>query len=138
MFTEFKAFLTKTNALALAVGFIIGAASGKVVTAVVQDLLMPVLGLVLPAGDWRTAKFALGSTGKAIQYGDFLGNAVDFVIISWVAFLITRALLKPAPVAPTQTCPFCKEANAVDASRCKACTSNLGSEPVTADKGVPA
>lgn len=138
MLKEFKEFLTKSNALALAVGVIIGAASGKVVSALVADILMPVIGLVLPSGDWRDASIKLGQSvdkaGKvsinAIKYGDFLGNIVDFICIAFVVFIITKALLKPAPeepAAPSQTCPFCKESNAVDASRCKACTSELSS-----------
>src|SRR5579871_1402833 len=117
-FTEFKEFLTKSNALALAVGVIIGAASGKVVSALVGDILMPVIGLILPKGDWRDASIELSrstdAAGKitvnAIKYGDFLGNAVDFIAIAFVVYLITKALLKPAPAAPSQTCPYCKEA----------------------------
>jgi large conductance mechanosensitive channel len=131
-FPEFKEFLTKTNALALAVGVIIGAASGKVVSALVADILMPFIGLALPKGDWRDASIELSrseAAGKvtinAIKYGDFLGNVVDFIAIAFVVFLITKALLKPAPAAPSQTCPYCKEANAVDATKCKACTSAL-------------
>jgi large conductance mechanosensitive channel len=137
VFQEFKVFLTKTNALALAIGVIIGAASGKVVTALVGDIFMPVIGLILPKGDWREAQFVLSratdATGKvtvnAIKYGDFLGNMVDFVAIAFVVFMVTKALLKSEPVAPpapSQTCPFCKESNAIDATRCKACTSTLG------------
>lgn len=136
---EFKEFLTKSNALALAVGVIIGAASGKVVSALVADVLMPIIGLVLPRGDWRDASINIGRStvdkaGKvsvnAIKYGDFLGNVVDFVCIAFVVFLIAKLLLKPAPeepAAPSQTCPFCKESNAVDATRCRACTSELKS-----------
>src|SRR5438128_416039 len=134
MFAEFKAFLTKSNALALAIGVIIGAASGKVVSALVADILMPIIGVVLPKGDWREAQIQLGepikdATGKitvnAIKYGDFLGNVVDFMVIALVVFLVTKALLKPAPDVPTKTCPFCKETNAVEATRCKACTSEI-------------
>jgi large conductance mechanosensitive channel len=134
MFAEFKAFLTKTNALALAIGVIIGAAAGKVVSAVVADLLMPIIGLALPKGDWREAQIVLGEpvkdaagkvTVNAIKYGDLLGNIVDFIVIALVVFLITKALLKPTPDVPTKTCPFCKETNAIDATRCKACTSEM-------------
>lgn len=135
MLLEFKAFLTKSNALALAVGVIIGAAMGKVVSALVADILMPIIGMVLPKGDWRDAQIVLSegvdragkATVNAIKYGDFLGNIVDFVAIALIVFLITKALLKPAPETPTQTCPFCKEINAVEATRCKACTSALAS-----------
>jgi len=133
MLTEFKEFLTKSNALALAVGVIIGAASGKVVSALVADILMPIIGLALPKGDWREAAIELSrstdAAGKitinAIKYGDFIGNVVDFAAIALVVFLITKALLKPAPAAPSQTCPYCKESNAVEATKCKACTSVL-------------
>ena len=125
MWQEFKAFLTKSNALALAVGVIIGAASGKVVSALVADLIMPIVGLVLPAGDWRSAKIDLGATGKAILYGDLLGNIVDFAFITLVAFMITKALLKPAPETPVKICPYCKTANDEAATRCKACTSEM-------------
>jgi large conductance mechanosensitive channel len=133
MWPEFKAFLTKSNALALAVGVIIGAAMGKVVTALTGDLLMPIIGLALPKGDWREAKIVLSTatdaTGKvtenAITYGDLFGAVVDFIIIALVVFLITRALLKPAPDVPTKKCPFCQETIDIEASKCKACTSAL-------------
>jgi large conductance mechanosensitive channel len=133
MLSEFRAFLTKSNALALAVGVIIGAAMGKVVSALVADILMPIVGLVLPKGDWREAQFVLSRatdpTGKisvnAIKYGDFVGNVVDFIVIAFIVFMVTKALLKPAPEVPTQTCPYCKETNAEDATKCKACTSAL-------------
>src|SRR5579862_6369751 len=133
MIQDFKAFLTKSNALALAIGVIIGAASGKVVSALVADILMPIIGLILPKGDWQQAQIVLSRgmdakgnpTVNAIKYGDFLGNVVDFIAIALVVFLITKALLKPEPPAPSQTCPYCKESNAVDATKCKACTSAL-------------
>ena len=133
MLQEFKAFLTKSNALALAVGVIIGAAMGKVVSALVADILMPIIGMILPKGDWRNAQIVLSegvdkagkATVNAIKYGDFLGNIVDFVVIAFIVFMVTKALIKPDPATPTQTCPFCKETNAVDATKCKACTSAL-------------
>ena len=135
MWNEFKTFLLKTNAFALAVGVIIGAATGKVVSAIVADLLMPVISLAIPSGSWREAQFVLSQTtgpdGKpilnAIRYGDVLGNVVDFVIIAFVVFLLTKALIREkAPDAPsTKTCSECKEAVAADARRCKWCTAPL-------------
>jgi large conductance mechanosensitive channel len=136
MVKEFKAFLTKSNALALAVGVIIGAATGKVVSAVVDDLLMPVLGVILPSGDWREAKLVLKSvtdaTGKkteaAILYGHLVGTIVDFVIIAFVVFMITKALLKPEPAPaapPTKECPECLETVPEAAKKCRACGSTL-------------
>ncbi|HLO24679.1 MAG TPA: large conductance mechanosensitive channel protein MscL [Geobacteraceae bacterium] len=131
MLQEFKAFLTKSNALALAVGVIIGAATGKVVSGVVDDLLMPIIGLVLPAGDWREAKLVLRTvtdakgktTDSAIAYGHLIGTVIDFAFIALVVFLITRALLKPAPAPPTKNCPDCLEAIPAEARKCKACGS---------------
>ena len=135
MWNEFKAFLLKTNAFALAVGVIIGAATGKVVSAIVADLLMPILSLVIPSGSWREAQIVLSQTtgpdGKpvinAIRYGDLLGNIVDFVIIAFVVFMIMKTLLreKPAPTPATKSCPECKEVVAADARRCKWCTAVL-------------
>lgn len=134
MLKEFKEFLTKTNALALAVGVIIGAATGKVVSSVVDDVLMPIIGLVLPAGDWRDARIVLSSataadgtiTENAITYGHLVGSIIDFIIIAFVVFMIVKALLKPAPAppaAPTKSCPFCLETIPAGATRCRACGS---------------
>jgi len=105
MVSEFREFLTKSNAMALAVGVIIGAAVGKVVTAISDDLIMPVVGLILPGGNWRDAKLVLSegvdaagkATENAILYGHFLGTLIDFVIVAVVVFFITKALLKNAP-----------------------------------------
>lgn len=113
MFKQFKEFLTKSNAMALAVGVIIGAATGKLVTSIVADLLMPIISLVLPAGDWREKQFIIKSvvdaagkeTVTAIKYGDLVGNALDFFIIACVVFLITKALLPKTIEAPAmKTC----------------------------------
>ncbi|HTQ81345.1 MAG TPA: large conductance mechanosensitive channel protein MscL [Thermoanaerobaculia bacterium] len=131
MLSDFRKFLLQTNALALAVGVIIGAAVGKVVTSLAGDILMPVIGLALPAGGWRDLKWVLstkpdGSPANAIAYGAFLGNVVDFVIIAFVVYLITRAFLKPAPAAPaspTRECPECKELIPAAARKCRACGS---------------
>ena len=124
MLGEFRGFLTKTNALALAVGVIIGAAVGKVVSSLVDDILMPIIGLALPGGDWRAAKIAIG--GSSINYGNFFGNVLDFIIISFVVFMIVRLLIKPAPEpAPVEmkSCPQCLEMIPAAARRCRACTS---------------
>jgi large conductance mechanosensitive channel len=135
MLKGFQEFLLKTNALALAVGVIIGGAVGKVVSSLVSDILMPVIGLAIPGGEWRTAHFTLSSAvkdGKTIEnnvnYGVFAGSIVDFVIIAFCIYLITRAFLKEAPAAPpapTKPCPRCKESVAPDATRCKFCTSDI-------------
>jgi large conductance mechanosensitive channel len=131
MLQEFKAFLTKSNALALAVGVIIGAATGKVVSGIVDDLLMPIIGLVLPAGDWREAKFVLRTvtdakgkvTDSAIAYGHLIGTVIDFVFIALVVFLVAKALLKPPPAPPAKNCPECLESIPLEARKCKSCGS---------------
>ena len=132
MIAEFRGFLTKSNALALAVGVIIGAAVSSVVSSVSADLLMPVIGLFMPGGSWRDAKYVLRTTtdakGKivesAILYGHFIGTVVDFLIVALVLFFIVRWLVKPAPAAKTKKCP-CLETIPEAARRCRACTATL-------------
>jgi large conductance mechanosensitive channel len=134
MLKDFIAFLEKQNALALAIGVIIGGATGKVVTAIVSDLIMPVVGLIMPAGDWRTAQIVLSQaadkngaiTVNAIKYGDFIGCLIDFAIIAFVVFLITKLILpkEAKPTAPaTKDCTFCLETIPAAATKCRACTS---------------
>ena len=129
MLQEFRDFLTKTNALALAIGVIIGAAVGKVVGSLVSDILMPIISLGIPGGSWRDAKIVLrtnpdGTVANAITLGTFIGTVIDFVIIGFAVFMITRMLLKPAPPGPpTKVCPECKETIPADARKCRACTS---------------
>jgi len=133
MIKEFKAFLLQTNALALAVGVIIGGAVGKVVSSLAGDILMPVIGILIPGGAWRELKFVLttkpdGTPGNAITYGAFAGAIVDFVIIAFVVFMIAKQFMKPAPEAPkpaTRTCPECLETVPAAARRCRACASAL-------------
>jgi large conductance mechanosensitive channel len=131
MLGEFKKFLLQTNAMALAVGVIIGGAVGKVVSSLVSDVLMPVISLMIPGGAWREAKLVLrhnadGSVGAAISYGSFVGAVVDFAIIAFVVFMITKALLKPEPAPPgpaMKTCPECLESIPAAAKKCRACAS---------------
>jgi large conductance mechanosensitive channel len=124
-------FLKQTNALALAVGVIIGGAVGKVVSSLVADLLMPLISLGMPAGDWRQAKIALthtpdGAIDKALGIGPFAGTLIDFVIVAFVVYSITKAMLKPAPAAPgppTKTCSECLETIPAAAKKCRCCGS---------------
>src|SRR5947208_12952889 len=105
MIKGFKDFLLKNNVLALAVAVIVGGAVGKVVSSLAADLIMPLISLALPHGEWRAAKFVLSKTigpdGKeainALNYGTFFGNVVDFVIVAFVIYLLTKALIKEAP-----------------------------------------
>src|SRR5215831_17295700 len=132
MIKGFKEFLLKNNVLALAVAVIVGGAVGKVVSSLAADILMPLISLALPSGDWRAAKIVLSRTvgpdGKeainSVNYGTFVGNIIDFLIIAFVVYMMTKALLKEAPAPPpppSKTCPRCKETIAVDATKCKFC-----------------
>jgi large conductance mechanosensitive channel len=130
LWSEFKQFLLKQNALALAIGVIIGASIGKIVSAIADDVINPIVGLLLPAGDWRSAKVVLSratdATGKitenAIAYGDLIGRTIDFFIIGIVIFLIAKAFIPKASSKITvKTCPECEENIPIGARRCKAC-----------------
>jgi large conductance mechanosensitive channel len=95
MLQDFKSFLMKHGVIGLAVAVVIGGAVGKLVTALVGDLIMPILGLLTPSGNWREATLTLG--GIKFGVGDFAGAFIDFVIISFVVFLIVKTLIKEAP-----------------------------------------
>ena len=97
MIGQFRAFLLQTNALALAIGVVIGAAVSKLVGVIVSGLIMPLIGLVLPGGEWREIKIPLDAQGNALAIGEFLGAAVDFLIIAWVVFFISTKILRAAP-----------------------------------------
>lgn len=89
---EFKQFLLKYQVLGLAVAFIIGAASTKLVTAVVNDLFMPLVGALIPGGNWRQITWDVGSIKFLV--GDLFGNLLDFLIIAFVVFLIVKMIMK--------------------------------------------
>ena len=133
MITEFRGFLVKTNALALAVGVIIGVALGNVVTSLVNDIIMPPIGVLLGGVDFSglviTLKEAAGDTAAVtINWGTFINTIITFVVIALVVFMIGKMMLKEAPAAPpapSKTCSFCKQANAVDASKCIHCASAI-------------
>ncbi|HTS61273.1 MAG TPA: large conductance mechanosensitive channel protein MscL [Candidatus Acidoferrales bacterium] len=136
MIKGFKEFLLKNNVLALAIAVIVGGAVGKVVSSLAADLIMPVISLVLPSGEWRAAKLVLSKTvgpdGKeainSLNYGTFFGNVVDFLIIAFVVYVLTKSLIKEAPAPPpppSKNCPRCKETVAVDATKCKFCTADI-------------
>jgi large conductance mechanosensitive channel len=137
--SDFKKFAFKGNVVDLAVGVVIGAAFGKIVTASVSDLVMPVVALVLPGGDWRERVLVLreasqGGTPVALKYGDFAGSILDFFIVALTLFLVVSKLVKTAehkfggevpPPPATKECPFCLETIPARATRCRACTSQL-------------
>ena len=133
MIQEFRGFLTKTNALALAIGVIIGAALGAVVNSLVNDIIMPPIGWALGGVNFADLKIVLGTTTDAkgvvtevaIRYGAFLNTLIVFVIVALVVFLIARTFIKEAEAAPVKSCPFCRTDNAADATKCKACASAI-------------
>lgn len=89
---EFLEFIKKYQVLGLAIAFIIGAASTKLVTAIVNDLIMPIIGILVPGGDWRSAVFQVGPAKFLI--GDFVGAVLDFLIIAIVIFLIVKWIVR--------------------------------------------
>jgi large conductance mechanosensitive channel len=114
----FKQFLLKQNALSLAVGVVIGAAIGKLVSGIVDDLIMPVVALLIPGGEWRTTKLG------PFLVGDLGGRLLDFVIVSAVIYILVITLVKetPPPPAPaTKVCGECSENILATAKRCKHC-----------------
>ena len=132
MLGEFKGFLLRTNALALAVGVIIGGALGTVVNSLVNDIIMPPIGLALGGVDFSQLRIVLkeavggdAATEVAIRYGSFLNAIIAFVVIAFVVWQISKMFIKEGQAPEVKTCPFCKEANAPDASKCRACASGI-------------
>ena len=124
MWHEFKAFLMKENVLALAIAVVIGVALGRVVTALVDDFIMPIVGAFTPAGDWRAWTVQAGPV--AFGVGHFIGALIDFLIIGLVVWRISKAFTRPAPsTADTKPCPHCRMTIDAAASRCPHCTSQL-------------
>ena len=133
MLSEFRGFLTKSNALALAIGVIIGTALGGVVSSLVADIIMPPIGLLLGGIDFSSLKIVLKAatdpadptTEVAIRWGLFIQSLITFVVIGFVVFWIGRTMIKEQPGPATQVCPFCREEVAADATKCRYCTSAL-------------
>jgi large conductance mechanosensitive channel len=133
MWSEFKSFLLKTNALALAIGVIIGAALGTVVTSLVDDIIMPPVGLLLGGVDFSTLAIELKAASGdapavAIRWGAFVNTLIAFVVIAFVVWRISKMFLKEeaAPAEPEmKSCPYCRQLNALDASKCMHCASAI-------------
>ncbi|MEA2549392.1 MAG: large conductance mechanosensitive channel [Chloroflexota bacterium] len=129
---QFREFLLKTNALALAIGVIIGGALGTVVNSLVNDIIMPPIGVVLGGVDFSQLKIVLKqavnndpTTEVAIRWGVFVNSIIAFVVIAFVVWQISKVFIKEPAPAEVKTCPFCREANARDASKCRACASSI-------------
>lgn len=128
MLKEFRDFAMRGNVIDLAVGVIIGGAFGKIVSSLVDNIIMPLVGLLIGGVDFKGLVWQVGSA--QVQYGLFLQNVVDFLIIAFVIFLMVRAInrmQKPAPAAAptTKQCPYCDTAIPIHAKRCPNCTSQL-------------
>ena len=147
--TEFKEFITKGNALDLAIGVVIGGAFSSIVDSLVSDLIMPLIGILLgnvnfsdlfiqlnkadvslPAGTTLAAAKEAGAV--VFAYGNFITVIINFLIIAFVIFLIVKGINqlrkqeeKPVEAATTKACPFCKTEIPLEASRCPHCTSEL-------------
>jgi len=147
MFKEFKEFAMRGNVLDLAVGIVIGAAFGKIVNSLVNDVLMPPIGLLVKNIDFKDLFLNLSATtypsiaaakaagAPTLNYGLFLNTILEFVIVAFAVFLLVRGVnrVQPKPVATatTQDCPFCRTAIPLGALRCPNCTSDLKAAAVT-------
>jgi large conductance mechanosensitive channel len=144
MLKEFKEFAMRGNVLDMAIGIVIGAAFGKIVTSFVSDILMPPLGLLLGKTDFSSLfinlsekSFATLAEAKAagaatVNYGIFLNTIIDFLIVAFAIFLLVRQVNRfqrkpePAPVTPTtKECPQCLSVIPLRALRCAHCTAEL-------------
>lgn len=146
MFAEFRKFIMRGNVLDLAIGVIIGGAFGKIITSLVNDIIMPPISLLLgqlpfsdlyivlkgdvPAGTTLAAAKELGAV--TLNYGAFLSVIIDFIIVAFVIFLVVKGINRmyakpaPAPAAPTtKDCPHCFTAIPIKATRCPNCTSEI-------------
>jgi large conductance mechanosensitive channel len=131
MLKEFKEFAVRGNVMDLAVAVIIGGAFGKIVTSLVNDLLMPLIGLVMGGVNFSNLAIVVG--GAEVRWGAFVQSIIDFILIAFVIFLLVRAInrfKREEPTTPTtKECPYCFTAIPLKASRCPNCTSELQPDP---------
>jgi large conductance mechanosensitive channel len=127
MLKEFREFAIRGNVMDLAVAVIIGGAFGKIITSLVDDILMPLIGLVLGGVDFSALAFTVGSA--EVRWGAFVQAIVDFLIVAFVIFMLVRAmnrLKREEPTTPTtKECPYCASTIPLKAVRCPDCTSQL-------------
>jgi len=142
MWKEFKEFIMRGNVMDMAIGIIVGAAFGKIITSFVNDVLMPPIGLLFGKVDFANLFITLSNQSFAtleeakkagvvtIKYGLFINTIIDFIIIALAIFLVIRQINRmkrqPAPeAATTRECPFCLSKIPIKATRCPQCTSEL-------------
>ena len=127
MLKEFREFAIRGNVMDLAVAVIIGGAFGKIITSLVSDVLMPVIGLVLGGVNFSELSITVGAA--VIKWGAFVQSIIDFIIIAFVIFMLVRAMnrmKRDEPVTPTtKECPHCFTTIPLKAARCPNCTSQL-------------
>ena len=143
MFKEFKEFIARGNVIDLAVAVVIGAAFGRIVTSLVEGVIMPPIGLLLGKADFANLFIDISGASPppvsladaqlrglpVIAYGRFINDIINFLIIAFVIFLVVKAVnrLRAAPPPPpnTKDCPYCLTAIPLAAKRCSACTSEV-------------
>lgn len=143
MIKEFKEFIVKGNVMDMAVGIIIGAAFGKIVTSLVEDVIMPPIGFLLGKIDfsnlyvnlsgqpWDSLDAAMAAGAPVIRYGIFLNQTISFIIVAFAVFMMIKAVNRlrkqeeTAEEAAEKTCPFCQTDIPIAAVRCPHCTSEL-------------
>jgi large conductance mechanosensitive channel len=146
MFKEFKEFIMRGNVVDMAVGIIIGAAFGTIVKSLVDDVIMPPIGLLLGkvdfsnlflviregkvAGNYETLAAAKAAGAVTINYGLFINTIISFLIVAFAVFMLIRTVNKlkretPPPEATTKECPYCLSAIPLQATRCAHCTSEI-------------
>ncbi|MGQ0764247.1 MAG: MscL family protein [Gemmatimonadota bacterium] len=123
MISDFRQFLLKANVVGLALAVIVGGAAGALVTAMVDDFVMPIIAAVTPGGNWREWALTVGPMKFGV--GHFLGVFLNFAIVSFVAWRLGLIFIKPEPAVPVKSCPFCRNSIPPDATRCGFCTSAL-------------
>ncbi len=142
MFKDFKEFVMKGNVVDMAVGIIIGVAFGKIITSLVEDIIMPPIGLLLGKVDFSNLYFNLSGESYptlaaakqagavTINYGIFANTVLNFLVIAFAVFVMVRWLnrLRRDQVAEeenTRACPFCLSSIPLEATRCPQCTSQI-------------
>jgi len=148
MFKDFKEFIMRGNVIDMAVGIVIGAAFGIIIKSLVEDVIMPPIGMLLGsvdftnlflilkegsvAGPYASLVDAKKAGAVTINYGMFINTVISFLIIAFTIFLVIRNINKlrrekevPSPVPTTKECPYCLSAVPIKATRCAYCTSEL-------------
>ena len=144
MLKEFKEFAMKGNVLDMAIGVLLGAAFGKIVSSLVSDVLMPPIGLLagrldfsnlfidLSGGGHKTLAAAKAAGAATLNYGVFVNAVIDFIIVAFVIFIVVRQVNRmkrqqeaPPPSPASKDCPYCLSAIPLKATRCAHCTSEL-------------